>query len=145
MAALLSLLPSPLTSTASTALARLANLNLDAVPRPLKWLFYAYLLVNINGWPGVWHMRIIWPFIKFQWQVKLGKVWANDRVGKDEFAHKVPAATKQFRATPDSCDSFGMHLSNSEYAVTVDHVRGPYAIQLTGEVYMIPGMSFALG
>lgn len=72
------------------------------------------------------------PFIKFQWQVKLGKKWANWRIGKDEFAF---ATTRTFRASFNSCDTFGAHLSNSEYAVCLDHVRGPFAFELVGEAY----------
>ncbi|GAA5990240.1 hypothetical protein JCM11641_001795 [Rhodosporidiobolus odoratus] len=142
MSSLPPLVPTSLISSLRPHLDSLASLY---VPRPLKWLLWVYLLANVNGWPGVWHARIIWPFLKFQWQVKLGKKWVNDRIGKDELTHAVDAATRRFRATPDSCDSFGMHLSNSEYAVTVDHVRGPFAIQLVGEFYMIPGATFALG
>ncbi|GAA5848865.1 hypothetical protein JCM8547_006370 [Rhodosporidiobolus lusitaniae] len=136
------LFPDPL----RTALVAVADkLALSAIPAPVKWLFAAYLLANANGWPGVWHVRILWPFIKFGWQVKLGKKWPNDRVGKDEFTHQVEASTRKFRATPESCDAFGFHLSNSEYAITCDHIRGPFTIQLVGEFYSIPDATFALG
>ncbi|GAA5832513.1 hypothetical protein JCM11251_001354 [Rhodosporidiobolus azoricus] len=136
------LVPGPLLASFDKVL---ADFSLASVPRPLKVLFWLYLIANLNGVPGVWHLRIIWPFTKFGWQVKMGKKWPNDRVGRDEFTHQVEYSTKTFRATPDSCDSFGFHLSNSEYAVTLDHVRGPYSIQLIGEYWMIPGASFALG
>ncbi|GAA6010659.1 hypothetical protein JCM11491_003014 [Sporobolomyces phaffii] len=114
-----------------------------AVPRPLKWAFWLLLAVNVQKFPGVWHLRIMWPFIKFQWEVKLGRVWKNWRIGVEDV--QKFKSSRSFRATPDSCDSFGLHLSNSEYAVTVDHVRGPFAIQLVGEFFMIPDATFALG
>ncbi|GAA6062917.1 hypothetical protein JCM10212_007148 [Sporobolomyces blumeae] len=114
-----------------------------AIPQPLKWAFFALLAVNIQHFPLVWHARIIFPFLKFGWQVKLGKTWKNWRVGVEDV--RKFTTSRSFRATPDSCDSFGLHLSNSEYAVTCDHVRGPYVIQLIGEFYMVPNASFALG
>lgn len=33
----------------------------------------------------------------------------------------------------------------SSFAVCLDHVRGPFAVQLVGEAYSIDGMTFALG
>ncbi|BGO97408.1 hypothetical protein RTG_02877 [Rhodotorula toruloides ATCC 204091] len=113
-----------------------------SIPRSLKWLFLAVLLLNIDGLPGVWHFQIMWPFIRFRIQRALGKKWPNWRVGKDMFEFTT---TREFRATPNSSDSFGFHLSNSSYASTLDHVRGPFAIQLVGDAYGIPGMTFALG
>ncbi|GJN90200.1 hypothetical protein Rhopal_003199-T1 [Rhodotorula paludigena] len=131
-------LPSALTSRLDAVLSVLPS----AIPRPLKWAFWALLILNWDGFPGVWHLRIIWPFIRFQWQVKLGKKWPNWRIGKDEFEFR---STRQFRASFNSSDSFGYHLSNSEYSVCLDHVRGPFAVQLVGEAYGIVGMTFAIG
>ncbi|TNY21504.1 hypothetical protein DMC30DRAFT_350489 [Rhodotorula diobovata] len=140
MSSLLQKLPLPQALVAR--LEPLLALVPSSVPRPLKWAFFALLILNWDGFPGVWHARIMLPFIKFQWQVKLGKKWANWRIGKDEFAF---ATTRTFRASFNSCDTFGAHLSNSEYAVCLDHVRGPFAFELVGEAYGIVGMSFALG
>ncbi|GAA5821368.1 hypothetical protein JCM3770_006355, partial [Rhodotorula araucariae] len=140
MSALVSKLPVP--QALVDRLEPLLSLLPTTVPRPLKWAFLLLLLLNWDGFPGVWHLRIIWPFIRFQWQVKLGKKWPNWRVGKDEFDFKT---SRQFRASLNSSDSFGMHLSNSEYAVCLDHVRGPFAVQLVGEAYGIVGMTFAVG
>ncbi|GAA5871078.1 hypothetical protein JCM1840_007584 [Sporobolomyces johnsonii] len=123
-------------------LAALLALLPSSIPSPLKYAVLGLLLLNCQHFPGVWHARIIWPWIKFQWQVKLGKRWPNTRIGKDPLDFRL---SRSFRATPDSCDSFGMHLSNSEYAVSVDHVRGPFAIQLVGEFYQLENASFALG
>ncbi|GAA5841818.1 hypothetical protein JCM3766R1_005579 [Sporobolomyces carnicolor] len=125
------------------ALSSILALVPSAIPRPLRWAFWLLLAVNVQHFPGVWHARIIWPFLRFQWEVKLGRVWKNWRIGVED-VQKFKLC-RSFRATPDSCDSFGLHLSNSEYAVTVDHVRGPFAIQLIGEFYMIEGATFALG
>ena len=36
-------------------------------------------------------------------------------------------------------------FSYSSFAVCLDHVRGPFAVQLVGEAYGIDGMTFALG
>lgn len=108
------------------------------IPRSVKWLFLAVFLLNVDGLPGVWHLQIMWPFIRFRIQRALGKKWPNWRVGRDMFEFTT---TRQFRATPNSSDSFGFHLSNSSYASTLDHVRGPFAIQLVGDAYGIPGAS----
>ncbi|GAA6024135.1 hypothetical protein JCM10207_001594 [Rhodosporidiobolus poonsookiae] len=144
-----SLLPPSLSALLASLSSRLPLPALPtALARPLQWLFVLLLVANANALPGVWHVRILWPFIKFQYQVKLGlasRLWPNDRVGKDEFSYVCKAAVKKFRASPEACDAFGFHLSNSEYATTLDHIRGPYAIQLTGECWMIEGMTFALG
>ncbi|GAA6040301.1 hypothetical protein JCM8097_009409 [Rhodosporidiobolus ruineniae] len=140
--AVLAVLPAPLVG----ALAPVVNyLTAVAVPRPLKWVLAVYLAANACGFPGVWHWRILWPFIRFQWEVKLGRVWKNDRIGKDELTHTHAVSRKSFRATPESCDAFGFHLSNSSYAVTLDHIRGPFSIYNVGEFFMIPGATFALG
>ncbi|GAA5930273.1 uncharacterized protein JCM15063_004762 [Sporobolomyces koalae] len=134
-----SLVPASLHPTMSTILSVLPS----TIPGPIKYAFWLLLAVNIQHFPGVWHLRIIWPFIRFQWEVKLGRVWKNWRIGVEDVQKFT--LSRSFRATPDSCDSFGLHLSNSEYAVTVDHVRGPFVVQLIGETYMIPGATFALG
>ncbi|GAA5957012.1 hypothetical protein JCM8115_003931 [Rhodotorula mucilaginosa] len=132
------LVPSSLVDRLEPLLARLPS----GLPRPLKWAFIALLIFNIDGLPGVWHARIMWPFIAFQWQVRLGKKWPNWRIGKDEFDFTTK---REFRASFNSSDTFGYHLSNSSFAVCLDHVRGPFAVQLVGEAYGIDGMTFALG
>ncbi|GAA5871841.1 hypothetical protein JCM16303_000895 [Sporobolomyces ruberrimus] len=133
------LVPASLQPTLATILSVLPS----TIPRPLRWIFWTLLLVNIQHFPGVWHARVIWPFIRFQWEAKLGRVWKNWRIGVEDV--RKFKSSRTFRATPDSCDSFGLHLSNSEYAVTIDHVRGPHVIQMIGEFYMLPKATFALG
>ncbi|CEQ42834.1 SPOSA6832_04701 [Sporobolomyces salmonicolor] len=121
------LVPAPLQPKLAALLALLPS----SIPSPLRYAALCLLLLNCQHFPGVWHARIIWPWIKFQWQVKLGKRWPNTRIGKDPLDFRL---SRSFRATPDSCDSFGMHLSNSEYAVS-----------LVGEFYQLENASFALG
>ncbi|GAA5846407.1 hypothetical protein JCM9279_001362 [Rhodotorula babjevae] len=141
MSALLSKLPIP--ATLLERLQPVLALLPSSVPRPLKWAFFALLIINADAFPGVWHLRIIGPLLRYQLAVKMGRKWENWRVGKDELLDFTTART--FRATPSTCDSFGYHASNSEYAVCLDHVRGPFAFELVGEAYGIVGMSFALG
>jgi hypothetical protein len=74
------LVPTSLQPALSTFLSILPS----AIPKPLKWAFWFLLAVNIQHFPGVWHARIIWPFIKFQWEVKLGRVWKNWRIGRED-------------------------------------------------------------
>lgn len=133
--------PSALLDRLEPVLARL-NGPAALIPRPLKWAFIALLLFNVDGLPGVWHARIMSPFILYQWLIKLGKKYPNWRVGKDEFDYSTK---RTFRATPNSSDTFGFHLSNSSFAVCLDHVRGPFAFQVVGAAYGIDGMTFALG
>ncbi|GAA5848470.1 hypothetical protein JCM5353_000936 [Sporobolomyces roseus] len=125
------------------ALSSILSVLPSRIALPFKVIFWVLIGVNIQHFPGVWHLRIIWPFIRFQWEVKLGRKWKNWRIGEEDL--RKFTLSRSFRATPDSCDSFGLHLSNSEYAVSVDHVRGPFAIQAVGEFYMIQGATFALG
>ncbi|GAA5907686.1 hypothetical protein JCM8208_005490 [Rhodotorula glutinis] len=141
MSALLSKLPIP--ATLIERLQPVLSLLPSSVPKPLKWAFFALLIINADAFPGVWHLRIMLPLIKYQLLVKAGRKWVNWRVGKDELLDFT--TTRTFRATPSSCDTWGFHLSNSVFPLSLDHVRGPFAFELVGEAYGIVGMSFALG
>lgn len=74
------LVPASLQPTLATILSVLPS----TIPRPLRWIFWTLLLVNIQHFPGVWHARVIWPFIRFQWEAKLGRVWKNWRIGVED-------------------------------------------------------------
>lgn len=86
----------------------------------------ADVAVNMDGLPGVWHARIIGPFVSqrrctagigrsgrrrlrevrltqcrasqtwFQILVKLGKKFPNWRIGKDEFEFRVSAVSERW-------------------------------------------------
>jgi len=45
------------------ALSSILSILPSRIPVVLKVIFWVLLGVNIQHFPGVWHLRIIWPFV----------------------------------------------------------------------------------
>ncbi|WVQ81233.1 hypothetical protein IAT38_003355 [Cryptococcus sp. DSM 104549] len=146
---LLSQLPSSLVSSLRSWLSTLPSSDsvLPSIPKSVKLLLAALLILNSSSFPFLWHIRVFYHLIRlnaiqrYKGRRKFLTEWKADIDARGGL--RGVRVTDKRRAWFDDCD-YNMHLSNSCYSKNSDPVKFKYAINAFAPAFA-SGSFMALG
>ncbi|SCV70286.1 BQ2448_1680 [Microbotryum intermedium] len=122
--------------------AQLLRLLPSTIPTfSLKFALVAWLAINLQTFPGRWHVTVLFPWLNWMARARLGL--STPKISDPD--PRTFKFTRTLFSGPGLADAFGFHMSNSPYAWAADHVRGPHIYSLLPVPLSLKNVYFALG